>query len=143
MTTKSRRKRGFSLIELLIAMVVTLIIMTGAMMMFKKSSDAIFIVAQKAEMQSNARVAVNSIVRDVSRAQSPGRDSTRATFAQKCAFGLREMATWSTLSTPAHRMHSRADRAGKPAQCLIRLSRSSSMATTSRPSVNSAADASP
>jgi len=72
MTTKSRRKRGFSLIELLIAMVVTLIIMTGAMMMFKKSSDAIFIVAQKAEMQSNARVAVNSIVRDVSRAGSGG-----------------------------------------------------------------------
>src|SRR5438046_14310 len=30
MTTKSRRKRGFSLIELLIAMVVTLIIMTDA-----------------------------------------------------------------------------------------------------------------
>ena len=46
MTTKSRRNRGFSLIELLIAMVVTLIIMAGAMMMFKKSSDAIFIVAQ-------------------------------------------------------------------------------------------------
>ncbi len=72
MTTKSRRKRGFSLIELLIAMVVTLIIMAGAMMMFKKSSDAIFIVAQKAEMQSNARVAVNSIVRDLSRAGSGG-----------------------------------------------------------------------
>lgn len=72
MTTKSRRNRGFSLIELLIAMVVTLIIMTGAMMMFKKSSDAIFIVAQKAEMQSNARVGVNSIVRDLSRAGSGG-----------------------------------------------------------------------
>ncbi len=72
MTTKSRRKRGFSLIELLIAMVVTLIIMAGAMMMFKKSSDAIFIVAQKAEMQSNARVAVNSMVRDLSRAGSGG-----------------------------------------------------------------------
>src|SRR5207248_5869983 len=72
MTTKSRRNRGFSLIELLIAMVVTLIIMAGAMMMFKKSSDAIFIVAQKAEMQSNARVAVNSMVRDLSRAGSGG-----------------------------------------------------------------------
>ncbi len=72
MTTKSRRNCGFSLVELLIAMVVTLIIMTAGMMMFKKSADAIFIVAQKAEMQSNARVGVNSIVRDLSRAGSGG-----------------------------------------------------------------------
>jgi len=72
MTTKSRRNRGFTLVELLIAIVVTLIVMTAGMMMFKKSSDAIFIVAQKAEMQSNARVAVNSIVRDLSRAGSGG-----------------------------------------------------------------------
>src|SRR5260370_13205534 len=72
MTTKSRRNCGFSLVELLSAMVVTLIIMTAGMMMFKKSADAIFIVAQKAEMQSNARVGVNSIVRDLSRAGSGG-----------------------------------------------------------------------
>src|SRR5260370_7661129 len=72
MTTKSRRNCGFSLVELLIAMVVTLIIMTAGMMMFKKSADAIFIVAQKAEMQSNVRVGVNSIVRDLSRAGSGG-----------------------------------------------------------------------
>ena len=72
MITKSRRDRGFTLVELLIAIVVTLIVMTAGMMMFRKSSDAIFIVAQKAEMQSNARVAVNSIVRDLSRAGSGG-----------------------------------------------------------------------
>jgi prepilin-type N-terminal cleavage/methylation domain-containing protein len=72
MTRIPRRNRGFSLVELLIAMVVTLIIMAAGLMMFKKSSDAIFIVSQKAEMQSNARVAINSIVRDLSRAGSGG-----------------------------------------------------------------------
>jgi prepilin-type N-terminal cleavage/methylation domain-containing protein len=72
MTVKSRRNQGFSLVELLIVIAVTLILMAGAMMMFKKASDAIFIVGQKAEMQSNARVAINSIVRDVSRAGSGG-----------------------------------------------------------------------
>src|SRR5260370_26879231 len=72
MTTKSRRNCGFSLVELLIAMVVTLIIMTAGMMMFKKSADAIFIVAQKAEMQSKGRVGVNSVARDRSRAGSVG-----------------------------------------------------------------------
>ena len=46
-------------------------------------------------------------------------------------------------SSPASSRHQRAASAGKPAQCLTRLSRSSSTAATSSPSTTSAAAASP
>jgi prepilin-type N-terminal cleavage/methylation domain-containing protein len=64
--------RGFSLIELLVAMVITVVLLGAALTMFKKSADAVSIVAQRAEMQANARVAINSIVRDLTRAGSGG-----------------------------------------------------------------------
>lgn len=73
MPTKYRRSiRGFSLIELLVAMAITIIVLGAALMMFKKSMEASVMVALRAEMQSNARVAINSIVRDLNRAGSGG-----------------------------------------------------------------------
>lgn len=57
--------RGFSLIELLIAMAVTIIIAAAALMLFKNSLDTNNIAMLRAEMQANARAAANSISQDL------------------------------------------------------------------------------
>ncbi len=56
---------GFSLIELLIAMAVTLILLAGALTIFVKSLDTNDITMLRAEMQANARAAANSITQDL------------------------------------------------------------------------------
>lgn len=62
------RASGFTLIELLVAMAVTLILMAAALTTFKSASDAAYQVSLRAEMQANARVAVNEIVLDLTQA---------------------------------------------------------------------------
>src|SRR5215469_10336212 len=46
-----REKRGFSLLEMLIAMALGLIVLGSAVQLFKKSIDATRLVVQRAEMQ--------------------------------------------------------------------------------------------
>ena len=65
-----RRDAGFTLIELMVAMAVTLVIMAAVLSVFKKASDAAFQVSLRAEMQANARVAINEIVLDLNQAGS-------------------------------------------------------------------------
>lgn len=69
-----RRKtsRGFTLVELLIAMAVSLIVLAAAATAFKKAMDVTAIALNRAEMQANARVAINSIVRDLGEAGAGG-----------------------------------------------------------------------
>ena len=78
------------------------------------------------------------------RADAPWR-IVRMSFRPRLARGSRETATWSRSAgvRPASSRHQRAASAGKPAQCLTRLKRSSSAAATSSPSTTSAAAASP
>ena len=66
-------------------------------------------------------------------------------FLCRCAEGSREMPMWSTSSilTPAARRQYWIDCVGNPAQCLIRLNRSSSTAAINSPSRTIAAAASP
>lgn len=69
-----RRKsiKGFSLIELLATVAIMLIVLGSAVAVFKKSADTTMIVVNRAEMQANARVAVNSIARDLTQAGAAG-----------------------------------------------------------------------
>ncbi len=66
----SREKRGFSMVELMVAMAVGLIIMGGAMALFKSGMQATMLVTEQAEMQQNVRAALNLIAQDVSMAGS-------------------------------------------------------------------------
>jgi|GraSoiStandDraft_24_1057298.scaffolds.fasta_scaffold33501_3 prepilin-type N-terminal cleavage/methylation domain-containing protein len=65
-----KRTRGFSLLELLISMVVGLIIMGAATQLFKSAMDATTVITQTAEIQANARAAVNMMSKDISMAGS-------------------------------------------------------------------------
>jgi prepilin-type N-terminal cleavage/methylation domain-containing protein len=66
----SHSRRGFSLIELMVAMAVGLVIMGGATALFKSGMDATMLVTQQAEMQQNVRAGLNLIAKDVSMAGS-------------------------------------------------------------------------
>ena len=57
---------GFSLIELLVAMAVSLVVLAGLVTFFRRGVDLSHKVTQRAEMQQNARVSLNLIARDVS-----------------------------------------------------------------------------
>lgn len=65
-----KKSRGFSLIELLIAMALGLILLASATQLFKNGTDASRMVSQRTEMQDNVRAAINLIARDVSLAGS-------------------------------------------------------------------------
>ncbi len=59
------KSRGFSLIELLLAMAIGLIILGSVTQLFKNGMGASRVVSQRAEMQDNVRAAINMIAKDV------------------------------------------------------------------------------
>jgi prepilin-type N-terminal cleavage/methylation domain-containing protein len=59
---------GFSLVEMLVAMAAGLVVTAGAVVLFRQGVDVAYMVTQRAEMQQNARVAINMIARDLSTA---------------------------------------------------------------------------
>src|SRR5216683_2946596 len=64
-----RKVRGFSLVELLIAMALGLIVLGATMQLFKNGMDATRLVSQSSEMQQNTRAALNLIAKDVRRSE--------------------------------------------------------------------------
>jgi len=66
MIAHSKQARGFSLTELLIAMAVGAVVLTGATQLFKSGMDATVVVTQRGEMEENVRAALNLITRDAS-----------------------------------------------------------------------------
>ncbi len=62
--------RGFSLTELLVAMAVGAVVLTGATQLFKSGMDATVSVTQRGEMEENVRAALNLVARDASMAGS-------------------------------------------------------------------------
>ncbi|MGH9503104.1 MAG: PulJ/GspJ family protein [Terriglobales bacterium] len=64
------RNRGFSLVELLIAMAVGLIVLAATAQLFRNGMDATRLVNQSSEMQQSARATLNLIAKDVSMAGS-------------------------------------------------------------------------
>ncbi len=70
MGSTEHRIRGFSLVEMLIAMAVGLIVLSATMQLFKNGMDATRLVSQSSEMQQSVRATVNLIAKDVSMAGS-------------------------------------------------------------------------
>ena len=58
--------RGFSLVEVMVAMALGLIVLGGAVLLFRQGADLTNTVTLRAEMQQNARAAMNLIARDLS-----------------------------------------------------------------------------
>lgn len=63
-----RRQQGFTIVELLIAIAVTLIVMTAAMMIYQRSVQVAGVVGTRAEMQAELRAAADQISRDLNQA---------------------------------------------------------------------------
>ena len=57
---------GFTLLEMLVSMAIGLIVLAGATRLFSDASQVSYVVAQRGEMQQNARAVINSMVRDLS-----------------------------------------------------------------------------
>jgi|SRR5882724_4653261 len=68
-STKSKA-RGFSLVELLVAVSLGLIVLAATTQLFKNGMDATLLVSQSSEMQQNVRATLNLISKDVSMAGS-------------------------------------------------------------------------
>src|SRR5262249_9626369 len=62
------RQAGFSLVELLIALLVASIVMAAATSLFRQALVATYSLTQRADMLQNARGSINTIVRDLTRA---------------------------------------------------------------------------
>jgi type IV pilus assembly protein PilW len=63
---------GFTLVEVMIAMALGLIVLASAVTLFQQGMDASYLVVQRAEMQQNARAAVNFMAHDLSMAAQGG-----------------------------------------------------------------------
>ena len=70
MRSTEQKIRGFSLVELLIAMAVGLVVLAATTQLFKNGMDATRLVTQSSEMNQNARATLNLIAKDVSMAGS-------------------------------------------------------------------------
>lgn len=66
MRSTRRKIRGFSLVEVLIAVALGLIVLAATAQLFKHGMDATRLVSQSSEMQQNVRAALNLIAKDVS-----------------------------------------------------------------------------
>ncbi len=64
------RRRGFSMLELMVAMAVGLIVIGSATELFQSALQSTSMVTEQAEMQQNVRTALNLVARDVSMAGS-------------------------------------------------------------------------
>jgi prepilin-type N-terminal cleavage/methylation domain-containing protein len=65
-SAKKTSNRGFSLIELLIALGVGVLVLGAAVQLFTKSMTATWLVSQRAELQGDARAASNLLTKDIS-----------------------------------------------------------------------------
>ena len=58
--------RGFTLVEMLIALTLGLVVVGAAVQLFSRSMSATWIVSQRAELQQNARASSNLLTKDIS-----------------------------------------------------------------------------
>jgi prepilin-type N-terminal cleavage/methylation domain-containing protein len=65
-----QKTRGFSLVELLIAMALGLVVLAATTQLFKSGMDATRLVTQSSEMNQNVRATLNLVAKDVSMAGS-------------------------------------------------------------------------
>lgn len=65
---RSIRNRGFSLLEMTIALALGTLVLAGAVQMYSRSLGATWIVSQRAELQQDFRAASNMLTKDISSA---------------------------------------------------------------------------
>lgn len=70
MRSTEHNARGFSLVELMVAMALGIIVLAATTQLFKSGMDATILVTQSSEMQQSARATLNLIAKDVSMAGS-------------------------------------------------------------------------
>jgi prepilin-type N-terminal cleavage/methylation domain-containing protein len=70
MRSTEHNARGFTLVELLVAMALGLIVLAATTQLFKSGMDATILVTQSSEMQQNIRATLNLVGKDVSMAGS-------------------------------------------------------------------------
>ena len=70
MRSAESKARGFSLVEMLIAIALGLVVLAATTQLFKSGMDATVLVSQSSEMQQNVRSTLNLIAKDVSMAGS-------------------------------------------------------------------------
>lgn len=70
MPSTEHNARGFSLVELMVAMTLGLIVLAATTQLFKSGMDATILVTQSSEMQQSVRATLNLIAKDVSMAGS-------------------------------------------------------------------------
>jgi prepilin-type N-terminal cleavage/methylation domain-containing protein len=67
---RPNRKRGFTMVELLLAIALGLMVMAALTSLFKSGMDVTFVVTQRAELQQNMRAAIELLSKDISMAGS-------------------------------------------------------------------------
>ena len=70
MRSTEHNARGFTLVELLVAVALGLIVLAATTQLFKSGMDATILVTQSSEMQQNIRATLNLVGKDVSMAGS-------------------------------------------------------------------------
>ena len=60
------RKRGFTLLELMVSMALGLIVMAAMASLFKSGMNSTMLITQRAETQQNMRAAIDLMVKDIS-----------------------------------------------------------------------------
>src|ERR1051326_5195227 len=70
--TYSKLVRGFTLTELMLAMALSLLLMAGAVRLFKDGLEGTFLTSQQTQMQEDARAAENLLTKDLSLAGAGG-----------------------------------------------------------------------
>lgn len=70
MMTQKKSIKGYTLIELLTAMTLSLTVLGAGMMMYKKAMDVTTMVSQRSTVQSNARAGLDTLSQDLSQAGS-------------------------------------------------------------------------
>jgi type IV pilus assembly protein PilW len=70
MRSTEQNARGFSLVELMVAMALGVLVLGATTQLFKSGMDASILVTQSSEMQQSARATLNLIAKDVSMAGS-------------------------------------------------------------------------
>ena len=70
MRDRMSRTRGFTLMEMLVAMAIGLVVLGSAVSLFSRAVSLSFLVTQRAEMQQNGRSALDMMAKDISLAGS-------------------------------------------------------------------------
>ena len=108
MRSTEHNARGFSLVELLVAVALGLIVLAATTQLFKNGMDATILVTQSSEMQQNVRATLNLIAKDVSMAGSglpyrrSGSAQRRRIDSLRSSRWILTRPGWPTMSYPVH-----------------------------------------